>query len=160
MCWIIDSLASAKNNYKHFSGEIRKLRRTVWSGSTKSLKWLRKVSTVTAEPLLVLSCFLLLKTNINKKKYDDIPTSASKSSIRRFVIVITEKAPTRAFSRLKAATTAFTFKTLLRHYAKWALTPRYVDVKLCPQRNYHKGRAAIRHFANLREPSDSLRLKL
>ena len=39
--------------------------------------------------------------------------SAAKSSIRRFVI--TEKAPTRAFSWLKAATTAFTFKTLLRH---------------------------------------------
>ena len=39
-----------------------------------------------------------------------VPTSASKSSIRRFVI--TEKAPTRAFSWLKAATTAFTFKTL------------------------------------------------
>ena len=36
--------------------------------------------------------------------------SASKSSIRRFVI--TEKAPTRAFSWLKAATTDFTFKTL------------------------------------------------
>ena len=34
-------------------------------------------------------------------------TSASKSSIRRFVI--TEKAPTRAFSWLKAATTAFMF---------------------------------------------------
>ena len=33
-----------------------------------------------------------------------------KRSIRRFVI--TEKAPTRAFSWLKAATTAFTFKTL------------------------------------------------
>ena len=31
---------------------------------------------------------------------------------------ITEKAPTRAFSWLKAATTAFTFKTLLRHYAE------------------------------------------
>ena len=30
---------------------------------------------------------------------------------------ITEKAPTRAFSWLKAATTAFTFKTLSRHYA-------------------------------------------
>ena len=45
-----------------------------------------------------------------------IHTSASKSSIRRFVI--TEKAPTRAFFWLKAATTAFTFKTLLRHYAK------------------------------------------
>ena len=36
--------------------------------------------------------------------------SASKISIRRFVI--TEKAPTRAFSWLKAATTTFTFKTL------------------------------------------------
>ena len=39
-----------------------------------------------------------------------VVTSASKSSIRRFVI--TEKAPIRAFSWLKAATTAFTFKTL------------------------------------------------
>ena len=47
-------------------------------------------------------------------------TSASKSSIRMFVI--TEKAPTRAFSWLKAATTAFTLKTLLRHYAKRTLT--------------------------------------
>merc|ERR1712155_267287 len=56
--------------------------------------------------------------------------SASKSSIRRFVI--TEKAPTRAFSWLKAATTAFTFKTLLRHYAKRALTPRSLNVKLGP----------------------------
>ena len=39
-----------------------------------------------------------------------IENGAPKSSIRRFVI--TEKAPTRAFSWLKAATTAFTFKTL------------------------------------------------
>ena len=39
-----------------------------------------------------------------------VRNSASKRSIRRFVI--TEKAPTRAFSWLKAATTAFTFKTL------------------------------------------------
>ena len=31
---------------------------------------------------------------------------------------ITEKAPTRAFSWLKAPTSTFTFKTLLRHYAK------------------------------------------
>ena len=36
------------------------------------------------------------------------------------IITETEKAPTW----LKAATTAFTFKTLLRHYAKRALTPR------------------------------------
>ena len=34
---------------------------------------------------------------------------------------ITEKAPTRAFTWLKAPTSAFTFKTLLRHYAKRAL---------------------------------------
>ena len=58
-----------------------------------------------------------LKTNKNH-----IRISASKSSIRRFVI--TEKAPARAFSWLKAATTAFTFKTLLRHYTKQAFTPR------------------------------------
>ena len=40
----------------------------------------------------------------------EVGSSASKSSIRRFVIM--EKAHTRAFSWLKAATTAFTFKTL------------------------------------------------
>ena len=38
------------------------------------------------------------------------------------VFTITEEAPTRAFSWLKAPNNAFTFKTLLRHYAKWALT--------------------------------------
>ena len=68
--------------------------------------------------------------------------SASKSSIRRFII--TEKAPTRAFSWLKAATTAFTFKTLLRHYAKRSLTPQSLNVKLGPRRNYHKGRDLLR----------------
>ena len=59
---------------------------------------------------------------------------------------ITENAPTRAFSWLKAATTAFTFKTVLRYYSnsKHALTPRSLNVKLGPRRNYHKGRAAIR----------------
>ena len=74
------------------------------------------------------------------------PSSASKMSNRRFVI--TEKTPTRAFSWLKVATTAITFKTLLRHYAKWSLTPLSLNVKLGPRRNYHKGRAAIRHYAN------------
>ena len=68
-----------------------------------------------------------------------VSSSASKSSIRRFVI--TEKAPTRAFSWLKAASTAFTFKTLVRHYAKWALTPRSLNVKLSPRRKDHKGQA-------------------
>ena len=68
--------------------------------------------------------------------------------INRWSCTITEKAPSRAFSWLKAATTAFTFKTLLRHYAKRALTPRSLNVKLGPRRNYHKRRAAIRHYAN------------
>ena len=36
--------------------------------------------------------------------------------MQRFVI--TEKVPTRAFSWLKASNSAFTFNTLLRHYAK------------------------------------------
>ena len=64
------------------------------------------------------------------------------------MFVITEKAPTRAFSWLKAATTAFTFKTPLRYYAKRALTPQSLNVKLGLRRNYHDGRAAIRHYAN------------
>ena len=51
-----------------------------------------------------------------------LATSASKRSIQMFVI--TEKAPTRAFSLLK------------------------VDVKLGPRHNYHEGRAAMRHYAN------------
>ena len=52
-----------------------------------------------------------------------------------------EKPPTRAFSWLKGATTAFTFKTLLRHYAKRALTPRSLNMKLGRRRKGHKGRA-------------------
>ena len=68
----------------------------------------------------------------------------SPPSVSQSVFTITEKAPTRAFSCLKAPTSAFTFKTLLRHYAKRALTHE-VDVKLG---NYHKGWAAIRHYAN------------
>ena len=87
-----------------------------------------------------------VKTTIPIKLIKLLFISAAKSSIRRFVI--TEKAPTRAFSWLKAATTAFTFKTLLRHYAKQALTPRSLNVKLGPRRNYHKERAALRHYAN------------
>ena len=82
--------------------------------------------------------------------YNNVTTSAWKSSIWRFVS--TEKAPTRAFSWLKAATTAFTFKTQLRHYAKRALTPRSLNMKLGPRRNYYKGRAAIRHYANQTKP--------
>ena len=74
------------------------------------------------------------------------PLQLETKVIRMFVS--TDKAPTRAFSWLKAATTAFTFNTLLRHYAKQVLTPRSLNVKLGPRRNYHKGRAAIRHYAN------------
>ena len=63
----------------------------------------------------------------------DIKVSAVKRSIGSTTgCIITEKAPTRAFSWLKAATTTFKFKTLLRHYAKRALTPRSLNVKLGP----------------------------
>ena len=40
----------------------------------------------------------------------------------------------------------------LRHYAKRVLTPRSLNVKLGPRRNYHKGRAAIKHYANQTKP--------
>ena len=51
-----------------------------------------------------------------------------------------------AFSWLKVATTAFTFKDTIinRHYAKQALTPWSLYMKFGPQRNY----TAIRHYAN------------
>ena len=48
-----------------------------------------------------------------------------RKSINRWSCTITEKALTRAFSWLKAPTSAFTFKTLLRHYAKRALSPQH-----------------------------------
>ena len=47
--------------------------------------------------------------------------SLKRRSILRFIIM--EKAPTRAFSLLKAPTSAFTFKTLLRHYANQPAHP-------------------------------------
>ena len=34
-------------------------------------------------------------------------------------------------------------KTLLRHYSKWALTPRYVDMKLGHWQKSHKGQAGL-----------------
>ena len=58
-------------------------------------------------------------------------------SIRRFVI--TEKAP--GWKQLLPL-------SHLRHYAKRALTPWSLNVKLGPRRNYHKGQAAIRYYAN------------
>ena len=85
--------------------------------------------------------------------YSDTGDRLIGSAVKRSIgsttgCTITEKAPTRAFSWLKAPTSTFTFKTLLRHYAKRALTPWSLNVKLGPRRNYHKGRAAIRHYAN------------
>ena len=72
----------------------------------------------------------------------NIFTSAVKRSIGSTTgCTITEKAPTRPFSWLKAPTSAFTFKTLLRHYAKQALTPRSLNVKLGPRLKSQKGRA-------------------
>ena len=43
---------------------------------------------------------------------------ASVNSSNKISCAITEKAPTWAFSWLKVPTSAFTFKTLLRHYTK------------------------------------------
>ena len=93
------------------------------------------------------ACYLRIPDHYTSLQHNTVcRVVLQKRSIRRFVI--TEKAPSRAFSWLKAATTAFTFKTLLRHYAKWALTPQSIIMKLGSRRNYHKGRAAIRHYVN------------
>ena len=55
--------------------------------------------------------------------------------------ILGPRLPIRAFSWLKAPTSAFTFKTPLRNNAKWALTPRYVDMKLGRRHKSPKGRA-------------------
>ena len=60
----------------------------------------------------------LLTVGTHKTHIGDVFTRAA---IDPSVFTIKEKAP-GAFSWLKAPTSAFTFKTLLRHYAKWALT--------------------------------------
>ena len=53
-----------------------------------------------------------------QQRWEDVLDSAANDSS---VFTIIEKAP-RAFSWLKVPTSAFIFKTLLRHYAKRALT--------------------------------------
>ena len=60
---------------------------------------------------------------INVKRGHEHRALELKRSLREDC-TITEKASTRAFSCLKVPMSAFTFKTLLRHYAKQALTPR------------------------------------
>ena len=92
-------------------------------------------------PFLLLYSLFIAWDVLRSEDWDiGLRTRAWIKSIWRFIII--EEAPTRrAFSWLKAATTAFTFKTLLRHYAKRALTPRSLNVKLDPRRKVHKGRA-------------------
>ena len=86
-------------------------------------------------PFLVLDNFISLVGHCHRLRGAQQPTKCSRSQCesccRGRVAVessasnegypkvrkITEKAPTRAFSWLKAGTTAFTFKTLLRHNA-------------------------------------------
>ena len=67
---------------------------------------------------------LIWITNGTRPGQDHGLVLCSAPSVPQPVFTITETAPTRAFSWLKAPTSAFTFKTLLRHYAKRALTPR------------------------------------
>ena len=55
------------------------------------------------------------------------------STINRYSCTITKKDPTRAFSWLKAPSSAFTFKTLLRHYANRALTPSLMKIASASQ---------------------------
>ena len=72
---------------------------------------------------------------------------------------ITEKAPTRAFSWLKAPTSAFTFKALLRHYAKWDADTKVIrDGLVSIVFENHPSLMII--VSILLEPSDNFRLNL
>ena len=73
----------------------------------------------------------------------DLPPAQVRSAA--FVISISISAVKRSIGSTtgctiteKAPTSAFTFKTLLRHYAKQALTPRSLNVKLSLRRKGHK----------------------
>ena len=84
-------------------------------------------------------CMVCGGVMIGRARQRSILWMGDRASNNPSVFTITEMAPTRAFFWLKAPTSAFTLKTLLRHYAKQALTPR--SLKLGPRRNYHEGRA-------------------
>ena len=75
--------------------------RTLYSGWTQSRGGTHPQTPLKTQIELISHC------SLQKLESLSLFTSSSKSSIRRFVI--TEKAPTRAFSWLKAATTTFTF---------------------------------------------------
>ena len=68
------------------------------------------------EPAQAPQCPLLPAGHLDT---GEAPSRASNDGSRRLRedFTITEKAPTRAFSWLKTPTSAFTFKTLFRHYA-------------------------------------------
>ena len=125
MCEVEDWIDSTQQQFSTF---------LAGSGSSR-----RRSSFILSQACMDTVTTILQQYDTRGFKKRRIQDSASKSSSRRFVI--TEKAPTRALSWLKAATTAFTFKTLLRHCAKRALTPRSLNVKLGPRRKGHKGRA-------------------
>ena len=62
-------------------------------------------------------------TRLSIGMMENVYSAADNPSVSQSVFKITEKVPSRAFSWLKALTSTFTFSTLLRHYAKRALTP-------------------------------------
>ena len=87
-------------------GDLASVKRlNCWGADLDDVSVLRRLENVEVIALSLNSIASLADFQHCKQLQD----SASQSSIRRFVI--TEKAPTRAFSWLKAATTAFTFKT-------------------------------------------------
>ena len=79
---------------------------------------------------------------------DSAPCIVTLNVVLRWALIelftITEKA------LLEPSILAFTFRTLLRHYAKWALTPRSLNVKLghwCKDHNRHRN--PISHLYNV-----------
>ena len=90
-------------------------------------------------PFLVLDNFISLVGHCHRLRGAQQPTKCSRSqceSCCRGRVAVETSASSEGYPkvrRLKAATTAFTFNTLLRHYAKRALTPRSLNVKLGPR---------------------------
>ena len=85
--------------------------------------------------LLLPACSLPPALTVRARAWNKWPSEGSQSRRRPLL------GPSPGWKRLLAL-------SHLRHYAKRALTPRSLNVKSGPRRNYHKGRAAIRHYAN------------
>ena len=109
----------------------------------------------------VIKCLQIIShhSQISQRKYFPLSScslaarAANEPSVK--LLQSRVKKPTRAFSWLKTPTSAFTFKTLLRHYAKWVLIHGKVLVS-----TFNQEKTLIEAFSVIVKTSPMVRLQL